>query len=179
MTVRRSCSRFTLASRLCGLVLLGCTVGTAVAEELPQSPACRTALQALDGAEMTLAAAAASSPNSADVERQRTVAARLQPLRVRVAKACLGGLTASPSPSQHTLLVPAPARPAAAMPRLPTATVPPVVVPMPRLEALVTVGSCNAAVCIASDGSTLTRVGPNLVGPRGLCSVQGGFLRCP
>ncbi len=50
---------------------------------------------------------------------------------------------------------------------------------MPRFEAPVTVSSCNAAVCIASDGSTLTRVGPNLVGPRGLCSVQGGFLRCP
>jgi hypothetical protein len=67
------------------------------AEELPRSPACRTALQALERAEDAIAdAAAAASAPRADAERQRAVAARLQPLRQRVADACLGGLTTSP-----------------------------------------------------------------------------------
>jgi len=38
---------------------------------------------------------------------------------------------------------------------------------------------CSAAACFTSDGSTLIRVGPTLVGPRGACTVQGGFVRCP
>jgi hypothetical protein len=152
------------------------------AEELPRSPACRTALAALDDAEEAIAAtAAASSASLSDQQRQHSVAARLQPLRKRVADACLGGLTTSPPPSQHSWVVPtAPARPVLAAPRLPTPPVPSVPsVVLPRPEVPVTVTHCNAATCVASDGSTLTRVGPNLVGPRGSCTVQGSFLRCP
>ena len=153
--------------------------GLVCAEEMPKSPACRTALTALDEAEDAIAAAAAaSSPSLSDQQQQRSVAARLQPLRKRVADACLGGLTTSPSPSQHSWVAPpAPARPAVAAPRLPMPAVPPVVLPQPL--APVTVTHCNAATCVASDGSTLTKVGPTLVGPRGSCTVQGNFLRCP
>lgn len=159
------------------LVALG---AAARPEALPGSPACRAALQALDEAEDALAAATSASAPAPDAGRQREVAARLQPLRLRVADACLGGLTTSPPPSQRTWVAPTlpmPMHSAAAMPRAPALPPPPV--PAPRFEAPVTVTHCNAATCLTSDGSTLTRVGPTLVGPRGACTVQGLFLRCP
>lgn len=150
--------------------------GAAQADELPKSPACRIALKSLEEAEDAIAAARAASSTLSG--QQQSVAARLQPLRKRVADACLGGFTASPSPSQHSWVAPTvPQRPTAAAPRLPAT--PPVTVPMPRLDPPVTVSNCNAATCLASDGSTLTRVGPTLVGPRGACRVEGVFLRCP
>jgi len=158
---------------LCGLM---CTA--AQAEELPKSSACRTALQALEQAEdAIMASAAASMP--ADPSRQREVAAKLHPLRQRVADVCLGGLTTSPPPSQHTWIAPLPPRPGATPPRAPMAAIPPVNVTPPRFEMPPMVTHCNAAVCFTNDGSTLTRVGPTLVGPRGSCTVQGSFVRCP
>jgi hypothetical protein len=39
--------------------------------------------------------------------------------------------------------------------------------------------SCDAGGCWANDGSRLNRVGPNLWGPRGVCTVQGTLLQCP
>jgi len=164
-------------ARLALLILSLC--GTAqAAEELPRSPACRTALAALEQAEEALAAAgAASSAAASDRERQHAVTAKLQPLRQRVADACLGGMTTSPPPSQHTwVMPPTPARPALT-PR--AAVTPPVIVPTPRLDPPVTVNTCAGATCIASDGSMLQRVGPNLIGPRGVCTKQGIFVVCP
>ncbi len=154
----------------------------ASAQELPRSPACRTALQALNDAEDALAdSAAASAPSLPDQQRLSLAAARLQPLRQRVAQACLGGLTTSPSPAQRTWVAPAaPAAagpPAVTLPRVPQPGMP--ALTLPRVEAPVTVNHCNAATCVASDGSTLTRVGPTLVGPRGACRQDGVFLRCP
>lgn len=153
----------------------------AVAEDLPGSSGCRSALKALDEAEDALAASAASREGTAsDKQRQQAAAARLQPLRQRVADACLGGLTTSPSPSQHTWVAPSPpANAPLALPRVPQPALPPVTVPLQRPDPLVTVTHCTAAVCFGSDGSTMTRVGPGLVGPRGQCTVQGGFVRCP
>lgn len=177
--------RHAQVRRLAGvglLVLLSGTLqaGAAPSDELPHSSACQTALRALDDAESALAAAGAASAAAAppDGERQRAAAARLQPLRQRVADACLGGLTTSPPPSQRTWIAPPPPRAAAQPPRLPPARLPDPV-PLPRPEAPITINHCNAATCLGSDGSTLTRVGPNLVGPRGVCTVQGVFLRCP
>lgn len=162
------------------LVLALASLCTAAqAEELPRSAACRTAVQALEDAEEAIAASASSpSATPADKQHQQSVAARLQPLRKRVADACLGGLTTSPPPSQHTWVVPeAPVRPSVAMPRPPQPATAPVTVPRFEMPAAVT--HCTAAVCFTSDGSTLTRVGPGLVGPRGPCTVQGGLVRCP
>ncbi|MFG6461577.1 hypothetical protein ACG04Q_08345 [Roseateles sp. DXS20W] len=168
-----------LARVLGSAALAGLLQGAALGDDLPQSPACRTALQALTEAEDVLAASAAAKASAASgSQQQRSVAARLQPLRQRVADACLGGLTTSPPPSQHTGLGPvAPVRPALVMPRAPQPAAPPVA--LPRAETPVTVNHCNTATCVASDGSTLTRVGPTLVGPRGACRVDGVFLRCP
>lgn len=151
----------------------------ASAQELPRSPACRTALQALNDAEDALAdSAAASAPALPDQQRLSLAAPRLQPLRQRVAQACLGGLTTSPSPAQRTWVAPAaPGLPAVTLPRVPQPGLPALTVP--RVEVPVTVNHCNAATCVASDGSTLTRVGPTLAGPRGACRLDGVFLRCP
>ncbi|HEY8876037.1 MAG TPA: hypothetical protein VIN03_00650 [Roseateles sp.] len=158
---------------VCGLVC-----AAVHADELPRTSACRTALQALEQAEDAIAASAAASA-PADQERRRAVAAQLQPLRQRVADACLGGLTTSPPPSQHTwIAAPAP-RTAAAIPRVPMPATPLPTVPPPRFEMPSMVTHCTAAACFTSDGTTLTRVGPSLVGPRGACTVQGSFVRCP
>lgn len=153
----------------------------AQAEELPRSNACQTALKALEDAEDAIAASAkAAGSRGGDQQRQRAVAARLQPMRLRVAEACLGGMTQSPPPSQRTWAAPSmPARPSVAAPRLPQIAVPSVTIPPPRFEPPVTITHCNGAACVASDGSTLTRVGPNLIGPRGSCQQQGVFVHCP
>lgn len=158
------------------VLLLGWTA--AAAEELPRSDACRAALHALEKAESALMVApAASAGGDADGERQRAIAARLHPQRQRVADACLGGLTTSPPPSQRNWTAPLPQRDEP--PRSPLTVRPPERPPMPRFEPLVTLGHCNAATCVGSDGSTLTRVGPLLVGPRGVCTRQGVFVSCP
>lgn len=170
------------SGRFALLLLLGAAdwSGAAPAEDLPGSSACREALQALDRAETAIVAARAASAGSGAVgEGHPSVAERLLPWRQRVADVCLGGLTRSPPPSQHTGVPPSPLRPdiPSARARAPLPPVP--TVPLPRFEAPVTVSNCNAATCLGSDGSTLTRVGPNLVGPRGVCTLQGVFLHCP
>ncbi len=164
------------------LLLLGAAAWSAAAfaEDLPGSSACREALQALDRAETAIVAARAASAASGAVgELQPSVAERLLPWRQRVADVCLGGLTRSPPPSQHTRVPPSPLRPDIPSLRAPAPLPPVPTVPLPRFEAPVTVSNCNAATCLGSDGSTLTRVGPNLVGPRGVCTLQGVFLHCP
>lgn len=167
------------------LLLVPALVGAAKADQLPKSPACSTALKALHDAEDALAAARSTESPIAqpDVQRRDAVAARLQPLRKGVADACLGGLTTSPPPSQRSWAAPsspraAPASPQARVPAKPLGSEPLLRWDTPA-NTLPTVTHCNGAVCTASDGSTLTRVGPNLVGPRGACRVEGAFLRCP
>lgn len=162
-----------------GLLLLGTSLS---AQDLPGSAACRAALQALSQAEEALiAASAASAPATADADRQRAVTARLLPLRQRVADVCLGGMTTSPPPSQHTWIGEMPTRPgsrAAPEVRMPQINVPVVTIPPPRFEPPVTV-TCNGMSCVASDGSALTRIGPNVIGPKGPCSLAGAQVRCP
>lgn len=158
---------------LCAL-LCAASHGVVRAEELPHSSACRTAITALEQAEDALADSAASAPG-----RQRAdAAARLKPLRQRVADACLGGLTSSPPPSQRSWTPPPPAARAQPLPpRAQPRPLPPL--DLPSQPPPVTITHCNAATCTASDGSTLTRVGPGLVGAKGACTVQGVFLHCP
>lgn len=165
--------------RLAAACLAAGSLWTASAQELPQSSACRTALAALGQAEDALLdaqqARAASAP---DADRQRAVAAGLLPLRQRVADACLGGLTTSPPPSQRHWSPPAPARPGITPPRAQGPALPPPAA-APRVDTPVIISHCHGATCLGSDGSTLTRVGPHLLGPRGLCTQQGIFLHCP
>lgn len=138
---------------------------------------CQQALETLQGEEAALVAApAGQSPESKRYEALR----RLEPFRLRAATACLGGLPATPPPSQHTVQPPIAARPItvpAPMPRSVAPTPPPA--PVIRPSAPTTISTCDPAGCTASDGSRLQRAGPNLIGPRGLCTVQGTLLICP
>lgn len=175
------------------VLALALACAPALAVELPQTAACRQALKALGDAEDGFAArwaaesaSCASCPRPTDAERQRQMGVRLLPLRQQVADACLGGVTTSPSPSRSTWPALAPSRPSTVAPTVPAVPRPPQATPAPgtvippvRVEGPVSIGHCNAATCVTSDGSTLTRVGPNLVGPRGLCTVQGAFVHCP
>lgn len=172
----------TASSACLKVALLSAVLGSAAqAAELPKSPACRTALQVLEQAEDALADASSTpSPiETPDVQRQRMVAAKLQPLRQRVADACLGGMTTSPPPSQRTWVVPSSPRVTPVLPPARVATPQVGSEPLLRWQPPVTVTNCTGATCTTSDGSTLTRVGPTLVGPRGACTVQGSFLHCP
>jgi hypothetical protein len=145
-----------------------------------QSADCRKALDALQ----TQEAAVAALPRSGSRTEGRdggNVHAGLKAARDRAAIACLGGRADSPPPTGRLAQPPisvAPitfARPAAP-PQLPTGPVP----SLPKkAEPPTVVTACDSAGCWASDGSRLQRVGPNLLGPRGLCSVQGALLHCP
>jgi hypothetical protein len=61
------------------------------------------------------------------------------------------------------------------------ATAPPVIVPEPTRPAQrpYAITSCDPGGCWANDGSRLNRLGPNLWGPRGVCTVQGTLVQCP
>ena len=68
-------------------------------------------------------------------------------------------------------------------------TVPPSVVPAKQgalsapsppvqLPPLRTVTQCDPSGCWTNDGVRLNRLGPLLVGPPGVCTVQSGVLSC-
>lgn len=160
------------------VLLLGlCRIGDpAPAAAAAWPPACESALQALGMAEEAARAAAApaSAPSAA-------VSDRLQAARRTAAQACLGeALAASaPLPSRSAPALPGaggvsavrvvPIRPLI-LPALPAA---------PAARPPVTISTCDAAGCWASDGSRLQQQGPVLVGPRGVCTQTAGVLNCP
>ncbi len=53
---------------------------------------------------------------------------------------------------------------------------PPLAAPTERPYAVTT---CDPGGCWANDGSRLNRVGPNLWGKHGICTLQGSLLQCP
>jgi hypothetical protein len=171
------------------IALLACGVAAGAAAQTapvpvpvsPQSTACRQSMDALQAQESaTLAASRGAAPSASAPGAN---AAALKPWRDRAARDCLGAGPATVAPTrtaQPAVTVPsvtagrpitaptAPSSPATSSPVLP-----------PRTEPMLTVVGCDAAGCWASDGSRLNRVGPNLVGPRGNCSLEGAVLRCP
>jgi hypothetical protein len=145
-----------------------------------QSADCRKALDALQTQE---AAAAASPRSSSQVEGREggSVHAGLKAARHRAAIACLGGRADSPAPSGRLAQPPMSVAPIkyAPAPSPPESPSGPALALPKKVEPLTVVTACDSAGCWASDGSRLQRVGPNLLGPRGLCSVQGMLLHCP
>jgi hypothetical protein len=159
------------------LVLLLGAVGDALAASAGSwPPACEAALQALGDAEDAARSATIAASAPSDRPADRLLAARRN-----AAQVCLGegdppttpagsrskALSAtSAGPSGPPLLAPrppaSPAMPARAMPSAP-----------------VTVTSCDATGCWASDGARLQKQGPVLVGPRGVCTQTAGVLNCP
>ena len=149
-------------------LFLACTAAAAAADM--HSAECSDALARLQAQE--------------DLQRQTgaqddATRLRWQGLRTEAARRCLGGDGSLVSPSQHQLRSPIAVAPIAAAARM---AAPPAIAMQPalRLNAPpLTLTSCDATGCFASDGSRLTRAGAGLIGPKGLCTVQGNFLQCP
>lgn len=142
--------------------------GTPAAQTDPlQTPECRAALAALQGAE------------------QAASAAGLAEARRRAAHECLGarqdpppaGRRAEPPLAVPPVLPPTPPLPNLPNARPPRTPAPPVITPRPP-PAPAVIG-CDASSCLTSDGQRLLRSGPTLIGPQGACSVQAGLLACP
>ncbi len=175
------------------ITLLAC--GCAWAQSLPatappaaaaadpmNSAACQSARQRLDDA------------LAATVANREANAAALDTARKQALQSCLGRETHSTRglrPPQPVTAVPptmAPVGPSATVPPARTSPVPrqaiappplgvappPVAIPRPTV-----ITSCDPGGCWDSNGTRLPRTGPNLMGPGGLCSVQGNFAYCP
>jgi hypothetical protein len=108
----------------------------------------------------------------------RAIDADFEASRRRAAQACLAS-RADPPPPQRFAQPPMAVSPIAVVP--PRALPPlPVVPPPPRsADPPRFIVSCDPGGCWANDGSHLNRMGPNLWGSRGICSVQGALLQCP
>jgi hypothetical protein len=158
---------------------LACQGAFAQQDDRVHSAACRQALDALQAQEA--AVAAASAPQGSP--QPRAARTRLLALQREAATACLGGSRAKrrspPTGATQLLQQPVSVPPVSAepAPALPQAVQPAVTLPAPAPPLTVT--ACDAAGCLASDGTRLQWVGPNLLGPRGMCSVQGATLQCP
>jgi hypothetical protein len=158
------------------LASLSTVAGASAPRDPPLSAACREALDALQAQEGKAMAArqGASSPSSTELLRQ------LEPWRRQAARACLGG-QGDAAPPTHSVappaftVTPSPVRP---LPPATVRTLPGTPLPPPP-AAPATITSCDPNGCWTSDGSRLQRMGPNLVGPRGMCSAQGVLLHCP
>jgi hypothetical protein len=137
-----------------------------------KSSECTQALEALQAQEAAMIAA-----QRKDAGEQAQPLATLQALRRQAAHACLGSRLDAPPRVERLARPPiavAPVAPhAPAAPPVPAATPPPI-----RIPPLRTITVCDPIGCFASDGTRLSRVGPMLFGPLGLCTVQGAVLSC-
>jgi hypothetical protein len=191
---------------LCLILALAASAASAQAPDAParvddaagdplRSEACRRALAALQAQEAAVAAgerapgpavgqrapAAPAGGAGADAGRAASPDAKLAAAQRHAAAACLRS-RADPPPARQPYvqspiaIEPVPmTRPAPPIAR-PVAPAPPVVRPAERPRFITT---CDAIGCWADDGSRLDRVGPNLRGPRGPCTLQGTLLTCP
>ncbi len=170
-------------------VLCGPAQTASVEGEWPTG--CQAALQALTAQESALLETRRAA--SAALARDRPVPdALLVALRRRAAAECLGeaagasatmaGRTAR-TPIAVPSVVPPLAPPLVSVPggmlRPPLpATATPLPAPVPARGAPAVV-ACDALGCWTNDGKWLQRAGPQLLGPKGFCTLQGGLLSCP
>lgn len=178
----------TLASR--GWLLVAwaaaCWAGGAAAAPADpfDTPACRQAMDVVQAREaQALQAARAAAASSAGDGALRAAQAPLQAARESAARICLGATDATPLPqatARDPVVVPAVSQPRLLPQRLPPVVAPPApVINPPPASVPLTVVACDPSACWASDGSRLERAGATLVGPRGVCTLQGVQLRCP
>jgi len=151
-----------------------------------ESAECQRALSALNAEEAAVADSSRATGGVTANDR-RLIDAKLAPLRRQAARACLGR-RADPATLSSARLVrptPAPTQPLAVAPAsspaptTATARAAPPTSPTAPAEKPYAITSCDAGGCWANDGSRLNRVGPNLWGPRGICTMQGSLLQCP
>jgi hypothetical protein len=166
------------------LLILGFALGASMAMAAEpidplKSPACEQALQRLQRQE----AQAASAPQAHAPDELRPLRPdfRVQALRREAARVCLGSRldVQQPPPPQRQPLPPTSVAPVAPPVSVLLTPQPPPPVATPRSAAPTVITTCDPTGCWASDGSRLNRLGPNLLGPRGLCTVQGNLLQCP
>lgn len=136
------------------------------------APACREALAALERAEREAPAPPVAAASS-------TVPAALAAARRQAAQACLAGPADPPRPAQPSMRPPITVPVATVPTARPPVTVPGPAMPMPAPRTPVTITACDPTGCWSSDGTRLQRAGPQLLGPRGLCSTAGALLNCP
>ena len=161
---------------------------TALVDPL-ESPECQRALAALNAEEAAVAESSRATGGVTANDR-RLIDARLAPARRQAARACLARHADPATLSSARLVRPTPiaaaplavapgSSPAPTAPTAATARAAPLVLPAAPVERPYAITSCDIGGCWANDGSRLTRVGPNLWGPRGICTVQGSLLQCP
>jgi hypothetical protein len=132
------------------------------------SPECRAARDQLE--------ATLDDPGLGREER----AQRLAGVRKEVLTICLGAPSAHPQRSgapEPVIAVPAPIislPPAHSNAPGATTPLPPVASPRPTV-----ITTCDPGGCWDSAGHRINNLGPMLVGPRGLCTLQGGIANCP
>jgi hypothetical protein len=145
-----------------------------------QSAGCVNAMSALHDVEDAVVTSAKSGKGTGAADSR--VIAKLAELKRVAAQTCLGGdgsLTPLPQHigQQPIAVAPVTVSPNASGARVPANTSP--LLPPLSVAPLKSIASCDAAGCWASDGTRLQRVGPNLLGPKGFCTVQGSVLNCP
>ena len=163
---------------LCGLINLH-PAGVQAADAL-HSAACVQALAALNDVEESLVSRTGAQPQDGSdrwLSRQRLLASKR-----RAASICLGGADAPAPAASHRSAAPAvnePPRHDAAVTTPPPVRTVPAQAPTTTLPPVLSLVSCDAAGCWASDGTRLQRSGTLLLGPRGYCSAAGSVLSCP
>lgn len=144
--------------------------GNSMQKVAPQEP------DLLASAECQLARRELEVVLGAVTESRQENALKLDQARRRTTLACLGQANSSvtaPHSSQPVIVVPPIV---AAAPPLPVIAAPPPPVKVVRPSVI---SSCDAGGCWDSEGVRLHRLGPNLMGPRGLCTAQGNLFTCP
>ena len=145
----------------------GAAAAPAVGQDPLRSPECGAAREVLERA---LDDASARRPGA----RERLVQVRKQAI-----EACLGrhsGEAVRSGAPDPVIVVPPPA---VADPRAAAFSPPP-----PPAEPLAiarppTITTCDPGGCWDSEGRRLNHLGPVLVGPRGVCTLQAGLVHCP
>lgn len=149
-----------------------------------QSAECRQALEVLQAQEAAAASAARSAHLTSEGRGRGVPDKNLQSAQRSAAAACLaGGADGVALPERSAQPPVAPAPPSMLRPVVPAAVaLPQFAVPRlapsvpPRPAAIL---SCDAVGCWANDGARLNRLGPNLWGPQGPCTLVGALLQCP
>ncbi len=145
-----------------------------------QTAGCVNAMSALHDVEDAVATSAKSGKGAGAADS--LVIAKLAELKRVAARTCLGGDgTLTPLPQhvgqQPISVPPVVVSPNTSGPRVPANTSP--LMPPVSVAPLRSIASCDSVGCWASDGTRLQRFGPNLLGPKGFCTVQGSVLNCP
>lgn len=106
-------------------------------------------------------------------------ASRMALARRRAGEACLGpgngGRERAGAPHPPRAVPPVVIGPWPAQAQAPSAAVPPPLA-IPRTPIIT---ACDPAGCWDSEGRRLNSMGPLLIGPNGVCTLQAGVLNCP